>query len=73
MILAATGPRKHEHTSEENDQYGAYDESAADQAAGTFSHEVFFCHLDGPFSDWLTYRTGNSKRSAWFRYWAKCR
>jgi hypothetical protein len=49
--FAATEPRNREQTGEDKDQYGAHDESAADEAAGTFGHEVFFCHLMGPFSD----------------------
>ena len=66
--FAATEPRNHEHTSEENDQDGGHDKSAADEAAGTCSNGVFFFHWTAPFSDLLTNtERDNPERSAWFR------
>ena len=42
--FAATEPRNREHTGEDKDQYGAHNESAADEAARTFSNGILFCH-----------------------------
>jgi hypothetical protein len=55
--FAATEPRNREHTGENQDQYSAHDESAADEAAGTFSHRIFphcavlsaICYLNDQF------------------------
>jgi hypothetical protein len=49
--FTTTDPRNHEQSSEDNDQDDAHDKSAADEAAGTFGHGIFFFHGLVPFSD----------------------
>jgi hypothetical protein len=51
MVFAATEPRNREQSGEDKDEYAAHDDGAPDEAAGTCSHGIFFCHLTGPFSD----------------------